>query len=235
MTEDSLMAHARRLWTELAAAPAGSPDVAVSSTSRLCPPGWAGIVVLGGRVVATAPEETSAETLRRGLAGLTAAELTDPEVLRGRLPIDAVLGPATLAYCDTESFRPDEIGAVDQVAAADLAELAGRVSAADAGEAGLDEITSAAFVLRSGDDIVAAAGFRVWPLGTAHLSVLTVPEHRGRGLARRVASAAVAEALGAGLIPQWRARPEASRRVARAVGFREAGTQLGIRLGSGPR
>jgi hypothetical protein len=33
-----------------------------------------------------------------------------------------------------------------------------------------------------------------------------------------------------GLLPQWRARPEPSRRVARALGFRELGAQLSIRL-----
>ncbi len=63
------------------------------------------------------------------------------------------------------------------------------------------------------------------------MSVLTAADARGRGLARAVAAAAVADALGNGLLPQWRARPEASLRVARALGFRELGTQLSVRLG----
>ncbi|NEC07096.1 GNAT family N-acetyltransferase, partial [Streptomyces sp. SID7909] len=37
-------------------------------------------------------------------------------------------------------------------------------------------------------------------------------------------------ALAADRLPQWRARPEASRRVARALGYRELGSQLSVRL-----
>ncbi|MDV9187572.1 hypothetical protein R6L23_04935 [Streptomyces sp. SR27] len=44
------------------------------------------------------------------------------------------------------------------------------------------------------------------------------------------ASAAVARALEAGMMPQWRARTVESRAVARALGFRELGMQLSVRL-----
>ncbi|MDU0303963.1 GNAT family N-acetyltransferase, partial [Streptomyces sp. PAL114] len=44
--------------------------------------------------------------------------------------------------------------------------------------------------------------------------------------ARVVGAAAVAHALAAGLLPQWRARDFASRRVAAALGFEELGAQL---------
>lgn len=40
----------------------------------------------------------------------------------------------------------------------------------------------------------------------------------------------MAHALAAGLLPQWRARPVESRRVALALGFRELGTQLSVGL-----
>jgi RimJ/RimL family protein N-acetyltransferase len=60
--------------------------------------------------------------------------------------------------------------------------------------------------------------------------VLTAAAARGRGLARAAASAAVARAIEEGRLPQWRARPLASRRVARALGFRELGFQVSIRL-----
>ncbi|MDP9793692.1 RimJ/RimL family protein N-acetyltransferase [Catenuloplanes nepalensis] len=60
--------------------------------------------------------------------------------------------------------------------------------------------------------------------------MLIAPAERGRGLARAVATAAVADALRSRLLPQWRARPKASRRVARALGFRELGSQLSVRL-----
>lgn len=78
--------------------------------------------------------------------------------------------------------------------------------------------------------VVAAAGYRAWPGRAAHVGVLTAPEARGRGLARVTGSAAVAHALAAGLLPQWRARLPASRRVAAALGFEELGFQLSIEL-----
>ncbi|MFD6391459.1 GNAT family N-acetyltransferase [Nocardia sp. NPDC055029] len=58
---------------------------------------------------------------------------------------------------------------------------------------------------------------------------------RGQGLARATASAAVAHASAAGLLPQWRARVPQSRAVARALGFRELGAQLCVRLQPAPR
>ncbi|MFF2963997.1 GNAT family N-acetyltransferase [Streptomyces sp. NPDC057963] len=82
--------------------------------------------------------------------------------------------------------------------------------------------------------MVAAAGYWSSPQSVAHLSVLVAPHCRGRRLARAVASAAVAHALDAGLLPQWRARPYPSQRVAVALGFRELGAQLSIRLGDVP-
>jgi hypothetical protein len=57
-----------------------------------------------------------------------------------------------------------------------------------------------------------------------------VPLARGRGLARTVGAAAVAHALDAGLLVQWRARAAASRRVAAVLGFRELGTQLSVEM-----
>ncbi|MFF4728857.1 GNAT family N-acetyltransferase [Streptomyces mirabilis] len=67
-------------------------------------------------------------------------------------------------------------------------------------------------------------------VGTAHIGVLTAPGARGRGLARVTGSATVAHALAAGLLPQWRARPPASRRVAAVLGFEELGSQLSVEI-----
>ena len=50
------------------------------------------------------------------------------------------------------------------------------------------------------------------------------------GLARVTGSATVAHALAAKLLPQWRARPPASRRVAASLGFEELGFQLSIEI-----
>lgn len=77
---------------------------------------------------------------------------------------------------------------------------------------------------------VAPGRYAARPRSVAHLCVLVAPHHRGRGLATIVASTAVPHALDAGLLPQWRARPYPSRRVAAALGFREPGAQLSVRI-----
>ncbi|MEV0617143.1 GNAT family N-acetyltransferase [Nonomuraea sp. NPDC050404] len=193
----------------------------VSPESRLCPPGWAGVVSLGGGTLVTVPEA--------GLAG----RFTEPMPDLAALARDAreALGPAVLAYLDEADFVPAHAGAESLPPGhGDVMALLAGVSEADARECGLDEVTSSVYVLRDGHEVVAASAYTAWPESTAHVSLLTAATHRGRGLARVVASAAVADALARGLLPQWRARPEASRRVARALGFREHGGQLSVHL-----
>lgn len=239
MDNDPLMARARRLWESLAGvpvsfAPSGGPVVVTAPASALAPPSWVGTVLLGDAAVVTAPTDEMAHEVRRALEGVPARGLTEPALIAGVLPVAEVLGPATLAYLSADTFRPYEPPAVTVTVAAlpaahaELLRLLASVSEEDAGECGLDEITSPAFVVREPAGVIAAAGYRDWPGDAAHLCVLTAPHARGRGLARAVASAATAHALAAGRLPQWRARPEASRRVARALGFRELGSQLSV-------
>lgn len=236
MTDDPLLGRAQRLWTGLAGTSvgfrAGVVDVAVSPGSMLCPPGWVGIVALGSTVIATAPDDNLAGVVRQALNDLPVTAMTDPAVLRNWLPVDKALGPATLAYCDAARFRPADSSTVEMIPAdhTDLRTLLTRVPADDVDESGIADITSPAFALRTGADVIAAAGYRTWPGNAAHLSVLTTPAQRGQGFARTVATAAVANALQSELLPQWRARPEASRRVARTLGFQELGSQLSIRI-----
>jgi hypothetical protein len=232
----ALTARATELWEHLAGAEAGftpAVRVAVSPRSSLCPPGWVGIVVLGDAALATAPDPGTARLVEQALGGLPAASLTDAYILRNRLPVGAILGPASLAYLDPADFHPrpgdaaitqlglEHPGFRQFVLAADPDEVA---------ESGTEELTTPAFAVREHGQVVAAAGYRDWPCGTAHLSVLTAAAARDRGLARAAASAAVAHAIEQGRLPQWRARPMASRRVARALGFRELGLQVSIRL-----
>ncbi|MFG3041057.1 GNAT family N-acetyltransferase [Streptomyces sp. NPDC048330] len=232
-----LLARAQGVWVELAGAPAafgpaGGARVVVSPASGLCPPGWTGLVVLGGSALATAPDAPAAEAVRRALSALP-PEAAATGAIRDVLPVADVLGPAALSYLAEDRFR-----SVPGAATADR--LPGRHPAVraleqaagddDTAEAALDDITSPAFVVRARGEVVAAAGYRGWPGRTAHLSVLTAPAARGRGLARTAASAAVGHALAAGLLPQWRARPPASRRVAAALGFEELGAQLSFVL-----
>ncbi|MFD5746499.1 GNAT family N-acetyltransferase [Streptomyces sp. NPDC127033] len=238
MSADLLLDRARELWTELAATPVGfgppnGVNVVVSPDSLLCPPSWAGIVVLGDAGVITAPSARVAELMASAARRLSPGELVDAGRLKATLPVAEVMGPAFLSYLDQARFRPAPgDAAVTEVpgGGGELAALLAGVGEEDTEESGLADITSPACVLRDGGDVVAAAGYRAWPGSVAHLCVMVAPDFRGRGLARAVASAAVAHALDAGLFPQWRARPRPSRRVALALGFEELGAQLSVRL-----
>jgi GNAT superfamily N-acetyltransferase len=219
----SLLDDARRLWTTLAGEPVTFGDrglrVVVSPGSRLCPPGWVGVVCLDGAAIATAPDERQADRLRQ--------TWTDFDAILDALTWVDVLGPASLAYLSTADLRP-VAGPVDQ--GGDLEPLYVAAGEADVDESGLTDITSAAFTVTEAGAVVAAAGYRDWLGQAAHVSVLTAPAFRGRGLATAVASAAVADALDHGLLPQWRARVEESRRIARTLGFVELGAQVSLRL-----
>lgn len=189
--------------------------------------------MLGGVAIVTAPDRAAAQIVERAVAELPSGALAELAGVLDMLPVAEVLGPATLAYCDRRRFRPTGLRDRVDIVPADhvhLKALLVGTPEADAGESGMAEITSPAFVLRAGPAVLAAAGYRRWPNGVAHLSVLTAESDRGRELARVVASAAVSHALDQGLLPQWRARRAASHRVARALGFRDLGSQGSIQL-----
>ncbi|MDN3239685.1 GNAT family N-acetyltransferase [Glycomyces tritici] len=238
MFDDSLIAQARSLWQTLAVVPVAFPSgsgvqVVASPESQMCPPSWVGIVVLGNSAIVTVPTEHAVEPVQHALSRIATESLTRPADLKTVLPVKAVLGPATLAYVSRDSLVPAQPDVAVEWIAPEHPELQAfleSVGGEDADESGIGEITSQAFVVRELGRIVAAAGYQQWPAATAHLCVLTAESVRGRGLARRVAAAAVDHALTARLLPQWRARPATSRRVARALGFWEMGTQLSVDL-----
>ncbi|MFF3216978.1 GNAT family N-acetyltransferase [Streptomyces sp. NPDC002886] len=242
MADDLLLVRVRELWVELAGtpvefSPSGGTRVVVAPGSRLCPPSWSGIVRIGDAALVTAPSTRAAGMVGDAARKMTHEEVVDIARLRTVLPVLDVLGPASLFYLDRDSFLPAHEGiGVEQlpIGDGDLAALLALAGEEEAGESGLEDVSSPAFCLRQGDGVVAAAGYRSWPQSVAHLSVLVAPHCRGRRLARAVASAAVAHALNAGLLPQWRARPFSSQRVALALGFQELGAQLSLRLGDVP-
>lgn len=239
MSTNPVLTRAQALWEGLAAAPvsfssAERVNVVTAPRAMICPPGWAGFVVLQGRAIVTAPSPAAAVAIRRAIAVLSDADLVDPEALGRVLPLAESLGPATLAYLDEPDFRVavSNVVPVDRLPAGhpDLRRLEGLAGEQGWEESGLGEITSPAFTVCKRGEVVAVAGYRLWPSRTAHLSVLTAPASRGQGLAQLTGSAAVAHALKAGLLPQWRARTPQSERVAFALGFRELGAQLSARL-----
>jgi hypothetical protein len=88
------------LWECLAGTAAGfSPalSVAVSPRSGLCPPGCAGIVVIGGAVLATAADQETALLVGQALSGLPAAASQSEERVppTDRLVFDALTRSAS--------------------------------------------------------------------------------------------------------------------------------------------
>ncbi|WP_199421819.1 GNAT family N-acetyltransferase [Actinotalea solisilvae] len=228
----ALVAAARTRWAHLAGPDVTFPDdgarVVVAPASRLCPPGWFGVVRVGGATLVSVPDDATAAAVVPLLA-LDGDDLTDPDAVGAVLRLDAVLGPARLAYLDPAASLPSapacEAVAVDDPRVTAL--LATDPDGTD--ESGLEDAGSPLFVARDGDRLLAAAGYHRWPSDTAHVGVLVAPEARGRRLAAVVGAAASTHAREAGLLPQWRARIPASIRTAATLGYADVGAQLSVR------
>jgi RimJ/RimL family protein N-acetyltransferase len=216
-------------WRRLAGAPSDARlRVVVNAESWLAPPGWIGVVAIGDAITASVPRAELRAPVERALAALGGKEATDPEILMSRLtPTTAALGPAQLFYPPRSFEVAGEPG--DEATSGELSRLLAASHPEDLDESGLAHIESPAFVSRSyAGAVVSASGYRRWPNGVAHLSVLTHPDHRRRLHGRRAAAAAVRHAVAEGLLPQWRARPLPSQRLALTIGFVHMGAQLSV-------
>ena len=194
---------------------------------------WVGVVTLAGATCVSLPPGAAGR--RRDLDALDLdADLTDPAVFaRAVGRVGRSIGPATLAFLDPAAAAARDQPAVGSLPAShDAVRRLAAACGPDAEESGLLAIDSPVAVMRAGDLVVAASGYRVWHGRLAHLSVLVHPAHRGRGLGTAVAAGAVARSVAAGLIPQWRARTTllASRQIARTLGFVDLGRQTTYEL-----
>ena len=233
------MAAARTLWGELAGRGEAFDDgvtVVVEPRSQLCPEGFVGVVSIGAGVLATVPTQELAAPVTDVLTAVPVREATAVTAFEAAFDVRGLLGPAALAYVDAASFRPAprrQGWRVEWVEPGShrLTAFLAASPPEEAAESGLVDATSPVALLLDHDDVViTACGWRPWLGRTAHLGILTAPHARGRGAGRAGASAAVARVLAAGLLPQWRARVPASRRVASTVGFIEVGSQLSLQI-----
>lgn len=225
--------HVHQAWAALAGVPSLARfQVVVSSQSPLCPPGWIGVLVIEETVTVCVPDPDLIGVVRSELGALSPTHATDPDAVLSALPSTAkVLGPAGLFYPPPGTLFAS-CGAVEELGRADLRELIAALHPGEADEAGIGSITSPAFGLRDdGGELAAACGWRLWPYGIAHLCVATHPAHRRRGRGRAVARAAIGRAAESGLLPQWRARPLGSQRLAQSIGLTKVGAQLSVRIG----
>lgn len=237
MTAQPILDRALELWADRAGPGAsfsreGELDAFLAPESGICPPGWVGIVRLADRLLVTVPTPELRDPVQDSLNRLDLDLCTDLAAVREVLSVAESLGPASLAYLDGNELASIDTADVAIRPANDpaLKRLRLGVPKAEAGESGTARMDSDAFVVRAGPHVIAAAGYERWRGGVAHLLVLVATEHRGRGLATAVAAAAASAALTEGLLPQWRATSDESRRVAAKLGFREMGSQLSLRL-----
>jgi GNAT superfamily N-acetyltransferase len=206
----------------------GSSRVVVQPNSRLAPPGWVGVVALGRAALVTVPDRYVESVVTEITAGIAPDALT--ELDWSSAGATAVLGPAALFFGET--FTISVLDHVDHLPSSDeaLLDLVQRVPEEDAAEASIHDVDSPVFIVWDNGQVVAACGYRAWLDTLAHLSVVVDPRYRRRGYARTVAQAALAHARNAGLLPQWRARPLASQRLAESLGLTPLGSQLSARL-----
>lgn len=167
-----------------------------------------------------------------------AVELPDEELCQHAtmLALSADHGGQGLGAADL--FFADDLDPVDpgrevtvSLGAWESEQLCAACPPDDVNESGLGE-ASDVFTIVAGETPLAGSGYREWQGLLAHLSVLVPPEMRHRGLGSIVAGIASHEALGVGLIPQWRASTEnkAAQQLALRLGFERCGSQTTVML-----
>jgi RimJ/RimL family protein N-acetyltransferase len=140
-------------------------------------------------------------------------------------------GPVVHAYLDDgpEAHEGTD-GEVVEVEAARLEEMRGQVTRQEWDAWATDQPARPVAVL-DGGRLVAAASLGPWDGRMIDVGVLTVPDHRGRGLATRVGRACASHAVREHGVALWRAAPTnvASVRTAARIGFEPYVTQLVLR------
>ena len=219
-----------RSWAELAGVPRLLPrQIIVRPRSMLGREGWVAVLFIGGNLAVAVPEDALVQRVGDALSEVPLPGINAEAVLSALTSVE-VVGPASLFYPPGSSpfeREPD----VFRAAPAELDEFRRTLSEIDLVESGLRDVGSDVFALRGdASALVAVCGYRRWPAHIANLFVATAPHHRRLGAGRRVAREAIADAISNGLLPQWRARPEASKALARSLGLEEWGFQMSLRL-----
>lgn len=228
----------KELWRDLTGVPSAFtssvPLVVASDNHRASPSGWAGIIEVSGSAVVACPA-TMADRVAVRLAGITAEQLIQPTIVDALLdPVDK-LGPALLFYGRATITAVAKTGSVIGPLEIDdprVRSVIEDATDAERDEAGFEETTSGVYIGLAPDGTPAAAcAWQEWPHRVAHISVLTATLHRGFGYGASTARVALDEAVGAGLLPQWRAAHwnEASIALARRLGLKLLGHQYSLR------
>jgi GNAT superfamily N-acetyltransferase len=215
---------ARSTWCALAGVDDFEPlQVVVRPEGALRRAGWVGIVRFEDTLTVLVPDERSAEIMRAAFVDVSPCDAVTTVFLP---PHVDTLGPADVFF----AVDPMDADDLETGTLTDIAWLLDALRSDELAETGIADATSSLSIVRVDGAPVAACAWHEWPHGIAHLGVLTHPDHRGRGHAQRVGRATVRRAQDAGLVPQWRARVDASKEVARRIGLAHLATQLSVQL-----
>jgi GNAT superfamily N-acetyltransferase len=222
--------RAERFWSERLACPIAllrTPGVHLRARPDA---GSLFVVQVEGCSVVVAPVD-----LHAALAAFDAGPLGNPKALQGIVPRGArFVGPAFVGYGAGFPAASTEVERVPGARSPAVARLRGALTAEEWEHANL-EAAGELFTISAEGSVVAACGFATLLRKVAHLGVATHPDHRGRGLGRRVVSAAASAALARGLLPQYQTlfANRAALAVGEALGFERFATTLAVQWGAG--
>jgi RimJ/RimL family protein N-acetyltransferase len=239
MTMPQSLARIDAYWSETLGVDVTSlsPERAVVVAHGKSLDGYNGIYALavGDGCTVSAPA-TRVEACRGALAGLTAVQVFDADLLVNICgeAVEQVIGPASLSYADASDIRP-VAGEARMLTPADTAALRDLQEAAGEPEwlySGIEFERTPIFGRFEGTVLTAAASYQPWGDDILHLGVVTHPAFRRRGHGRDAASAAAADGLRQGRIMQWQTLlsnvPSIS--IARGLGFVEHVRSIAVRL-----
>jgi GNAT superfamily N-acetyltransferase len=197
--------------------------------------GYNGVFALfreASKIVSLPPDR--AKSLRPFI--LTLSPDFDPEDLANALQpfASAVIGPAFIGYAERVP-EPRNIARLLTVSDAPAA-MSLKASCSDSewlhGGADISEHVASGVFLDG--KLVALAGYEVWGGAIAHISVVVHPVQRGLGFGTAVVAHVSAQALAAGLLPQYRTLEsnQSSIGIARRLGFIGYARSMAIRFSS---
>ncbi len=166
-------------------------------------------------------------------------DLLDEDRLRHDIgyPVERIVGPAFIGYTDATVFEPASRVGVRALGRQDVPALAAlrAVCTPLEWEHGGSQLEDRPVMgVYAEGRLVTVAGYQLWDVVIAHISVITHPQHRGRGYGRAAVSRLTEEVLAGGLVPQYRTL-EANRSsvaIARVLGFEHYATSVAARLSS---
>jgi GNAT superfamily N-acetyltransferase len=149
--------------------------------------------------------------------------------------VGKVIGPAPIHYGSAASLNLRDAGGASHItpAAAMVSDLRDACGEAwNDGGSELDDDVPLFGAFDEANKLTALASYKVWNERIAHISIITHPRHRGRGLGRAAVALAARHALSAGLVPQYRTLQAntASIAIAKRLGFIEYGFSVYVRM-----